>query len=111
MKVEGVIPQKITPKTKPSYSYFSVVLDTNKLRCTRDEFMKALSAENIDCGVHYPSALTEQPVVKEALKPKPCPVSEDLARRILSLPMHPYLSDEDLKMVVAGVEKVANNYH
>lgn len=108
--VEGVTPQKISPKTTPSYSYFSVVLDLEKLRCTRDEFMKALSAENIDCGVHYPAALTEQPVVKETLKPKSCPISEGLAKRILSLPMHPYLSDDDLKMVVAGVEKVANNY-
>ncbi len=110
-KVDGVIPQKITPKAKPSYSYFSVVLDPEKLRCTRDDFMKALSAENIDCGVHYPAALTEQPVVKEMLKPKPCPVSEDLAKRIMSLPMHPYLSEDDLNAVVAGVEKVANHYH
>ncbi len=110
-KVDGVLPQRITPKAKPSYSYFSVVLDPEKLRCTRDEFMKALSAENIDCGVHYPAALTEQPVVKEMLKPKSCPVSEDLAKRIVSLPMHPYLSEDDLNSVVAGVEKVANHYH
>jgi len=109
-KVDGIVPQKITPNAKPSYSYFSVVLDPEKLRCTRDEFMKALSAENIDCGVHYPTALTEQPVVKETLKPKACPVSEDLAKRIMSLPMHPYLTDDELNAVVAGVEKVAAFY-
>jgi perosamine synthetase len=109
-KIDGIIPQKITPMTKPSYSYFSAILDLEKLHCTRDEFLKALSAENIDCGVHYPAALTEQPIVKEMLKPKPCPVSEDLAKRIVSLPMHPYLSDDDLNMVIAGVEKVANYY-
>ncbi len=109
-KVDGVSPQRITPRTKPSYSYFSVVLDPEKLRCTRDEFMKALVAENIDCGVHYPTALTEQPVVKELLKPEPCPTSEDLSRRIMSLPMHPYLSDDDLTTIIAGVSKVANHY-
>jgi perosamine synthetase len=109
-KIDGVTPQKMTPKTKPSYSYFSVVLDPNKLRCSRDEFMKALQAENIDCGVHYPAPLTEQPVVKQLLKPKPCPVSEDLSRRIMSLPMHPYLSEIELKRVIDGVKKVATNY-
>ncbi len=109
-KVPGIVPQRITPNTNPSYSYFSVVLDPEKLRCTRDEFMKALTAENIDCGVHYPTALTEQPVVKELLKPEPCPISEDLSRRIMSLPMHPYLSDDDLNTVIAGVSKVANHY-
>ena len=108
-KVDGVTPQKITPKTKPSYSYFSVVLDSEKLRCSRDEFMKALTAENIDCGIHYPAALTEQPVVREVLKPKPCPISEDLSKRIMSLPMHPYLNETDLEKVVEGVEKVV--YH
>jgi perosamine synthetase len=110
-KVDGVTPQKITSKTKSSYSYFSVVLDSGNIKCSRDEFMKALMAENIDCGVHYPVALTEQPVVKELLKPKPCPVSEDLSRRIISLPMHPYLSDMDLKKVIEGVGKVASNYY
>ena len=110
-KVDGFTPQKITPKTKSSYSYFSVVLDSRKIKCSRDEFMKALMAENIDCGVHYPAALTEQPVVKELLKPKPCPVSEDLSRRIMSLPMHPYLSDLDLEKVLEGVGKVASHYY
>jgi dTDP-4-amino-4,6-dideoxygalactose transaminase len=109
-KVAGVTPQKITPKTKPSYSYFSVVLDTDKLRCSRDEFMKALITENIDCGVHYPAPLTEQPIVKQLLKPKACPVSEDLSRRIMSLPMHPYLSEGELGKVVEGVDKVASHY-
>jgi dTDP-4-amino-4,6-dideoxygalactose transaminase len=109
-KVDGVTPQKITPKTKPSYSYFSVVLDSEKLRCSRDEFTKALTAENIDCGVHYPTALTEQPIVKQLLKPKKCRVSEELAKWILSLPMHPYLSDTDLEKVIEGVEKIASHY-
>ena len=109
--VDGVSPQRITPRTKPSYSYFSVTLETEKLRCTRDEFMKALMAENIDCGIHYPTALTEQPVVKEILKPNQCPVSEDLSKRIMSLPMHPYLSDNDLHKIVEGVSKVAASYH
>ena len=109
-KVDGVTPQKITPKTKPSYSYFSVVLNTDKLRCSRDEFMKALIAENIDCGVHYPAPLTEQPIVKQLLKPEACPVSEDLSRRIMSLPMHPYLSEGELGKVVEGVDKVASHY-
>jgi len=108
--VEVVHPQKITPKTKPSYSYFSVSLDLEKLRCTRDEFMRALQAENIDCGVHYPVPLNEQPVIKELLKPKPCPVSERLSRSILSLPMHPYLTSMDVEAVSRGVGKVASHY-
>jgi dTDP-4-amino-4,6-dideoxygalactose transaminase len=39
------------------------------------------------------------------------PISENLSECILSLPMHPYLSDEELQMVVESIEKVANYYH
>ncbi len=108
--IEAVRLQKVTPGTKPSYSYFSVDLDLEKLRCTRDEFMKAIQAENVDCAVHYPVSLDRQPIIRELLKPMPCPVSEDLSGRILSLPMHPYLSDNDIEAICRGVEKVASHY-
>ena len=109
-KIDGVTPQKITDKTNPSYSYFSVTLDQDTIRCSRDEFMKALIAENIDCGLHYPASLTTQPIVEQLLNPSPCPVSEDLSRTIMSLPMHPYLTRDDLMKVIEGVEKIASFY-
>jgi perosamine synthetase len=108
--LDEVKPQVVTPRTKPSYSYFSVALDLTKLSCTREEFMKALMAENIECGIHYPSSLTEQPIVKQLIKPKPCPISEDLSKRILSLPMHTYLEARDLDKIVEAVKKVVSNY-
>lgn len=109
-KIEAVTPQSITPNSTPSYSYFTVRLELEQLKCTRNQFMDALKAENIDCGVHYPTALTQQPVVKGLYPPQYCPVSEDLSTRILSLPMHPFLTELELKYVVAGVEKVVNHY-
>ncbi|MGD0804601.1 MAG: DegT/DnrJ/EryC1/StrS family aminotransferase [Candidatus Bathyarchaeia archaeon] len=107
---EAVHPQKITPSTNPSYSYFSARLDLERLRCTRDEFMRALQAENIDCGVHYPTPLNKQPIIEKLLKPKDCPESEELSKSILSLPMHPYLSKPELEAIVAGLKKVTNHY-
>jgi dTDP-4-amino-4,6-dideoxygalactose transaminase len=49
-------------------------------------------------------------VVKEMLAPQSCPASEEISKRILSLPMHPALSDEDLGFIVSAVEKVASYY-
>jgi len=110
-RIDSVTPQKITPNSNSSYSYFTVRLELEELKCTRDQFMKALQAENIECGVHYPAALTQQPVVKELLNPRPCPVSEDLSSRVLSLPMHPFLTETDLHFIIEAVEKVATYYH
>jgi len=110
-RIDAVTPQKIMPGCNPSYSYFTVRLELEQLRCTRDQFTKALQAENIECGVHYPTALTQQPAVKQHLNPPPCPVSEDLSSRVLSLPMHPFLTQQELNYVAEAVEKVATHYH
>jgi len=108
--ITGITPQKITPKVKSSYSYFSITLDLDKYKCTRDEFMKALQAENIDCAVHYPVPLTKQPIIMEMFNPEPCPVSEETSKKIMSLPIHPALTDENLGQIVEAVEKVAAHY-
>jgi perosamine synthetase len=110
-KIEGITPQKIQSNSNHSYSYFTVRVETEEMNCTRDQFMKALMAENIDCGIHYPSALTQQPIIKELYPPQSCPVSEDLSTRIMSLPMHSFLTEEELGFVVEGVEKVVSHYH
>jgi perosamine synthetase len=110
-KIDGVQPQKVTPKANHSYSYFSVTLNLEEMKCTRDEFILALQAENIECGVHYPTPLTKQPAILNLLGPEKCPVSEDLSNRILSLPMHPYLTEDDIETVISAVEKVTTHYH
>ena len=109
-KIEGLTPQKITEKAEPSYSYFSIKMNPEKFKCTRDEFMKALQAENIDCAIHYPTPLTKQPIIEEKFNPAPCPVSEELSTIIMSLPMHPGLTKENLEQILESVEKVAYYY-
>jgi perosamine synthetase len=108
--IEGLTTQKTTPKTEPSYSYFSLTMDPELYCCSRDEFMDALKAENIDCAVHYPIPLTVQPVVKEMWNPEPCPVSEETSKKIMSLPIHPALSDEDAGSILLALEKVSAYY-
>jgi dTDP-4-amino-4,6-dideoxygalactose transaminase len=109
-KIDGIQPQRVEDKVNHSYSYFSSVMDLDMISCGRDEFLEALRAENIDCAVHYPIPLNKQPAITDLLEPEECPISEDVAKRIFSLPMHPELTDEDLENVLAGVEKVASHY-
>jgi len=109
-KIDGILLQRVEDKVNHSYSYFSSVLDLDMFRCGRDEFLEALRAENIDCAVHYPIPLNRQPAITDLLEPEDCPVSEDVAKRIFSLPMHPELTDKDLENVLAGVEKVVSHY-
>ena len=109
-KIPGIIPQRVKEKVNHSYSYFSSVLDLSQFKCTRDEFVEAVNAENIDCAVHYPLPLNVQPAIMDLMEPAPCPVSEDVSQRIFSLPMHAELSEGDVDTVLRGVEKVVNHF-
>jgi perosamine synthetase len=108
--IEGLNPQKITDKTEPNYSYFSLTLDPEQYKCSRDEFIKALHSENIDCEALYPVPLTDQPIIELMYDPEQFPVSEEISKRIICLPIHPALTDENLEQIAEAVEKVASYY-
>jgi dTDP-4-amino-4,6-dideoxygalactose transaminase len=96
---------------KHVYHQFTIRLDPDALECTRDEFAEALRAEGVDCAVHYPKPLHRQPVyLKRGYHTASLPNSELAARTVLSIPVHPGLSREDLEDVVRAVEKVVTAY-
>ncbi len=105
--ISGIQTPVEQPKGESSFNLYSILLDLNQFRCDRDEFVRLLSAENIGAAVHYPRALHQQPAFVEIANDTSLPVSEDLSRRILSLPVHPALDRAKLDLVVAAVYKVA----
>ena len=75
----------------------------------RDGLQRALAARSIGTLVHYPIPPHRQPAyvlaVPTALRAGLLPVTETLARRSLSLPIHPYLSDSDQAEVVETIRE------
>jgi UDP-2-acetamido-2-deoxy-ribo-hexuluronate aminotransferase len=59
----------------------------------RDQVAAALGEMGIPTAIHYPVPLNDQPVFSRSVAPGQTPVSARAAARVLSLPMHPYLSD------------------
>ncbi|MFB3813676.1 MAG: DegT/DnrJ/EryC1/StrS family aminotransferase [Terriglobales bacterium] len=73
----------------------------------RDEVSDRLKQQGIPTAVHYPVPLHLQPVFSGLGSRAGCfPVSEAAARLVLSLPMHPYLSEEDQDRVCAALREV-----
>jgi UDP-2-acetamido-2-deoxy-ribo-hexuluronate aminotransferase len=59
----------------------------------REDLRKHLLEAGIPAAVHYPRGLHQQPAYAH-YQTMPLPVTEKAVREILSLPLHPYLSDE-----------------
>jgi len=72
----------------------------------RDALAAALKAAGIGSGVHYPVPVHLQKAYQGriALGPGGLAQTEQAAREVLSLPMHPFLSDADVERVSAAVE-------
>nr|WP_272881598.1 DegT/DnrJ/EryC1/StrS family aminotransferase [Fundidesulfovibrio soli] len=63
----------------------------------RDAVAQALKAKGVPTAVYYPRPLHLQPAFERlGYKPGDFPVAEGLCERVLSLPMHPYLGDDEV---------------
>jgi UDP-2-acetamido-2-deoxy-ribo-hexuluronate aminotransferase len=75
----------------------------------RDRVEAAMKARGIPTAVHYPIPLHRQPVFANlGYRAGDFPISEKAGERVLSLPMHPYLSEADQDKVVAALRDAVN---
>jgi len=68
----------------------------------RDELQARLKAAGIPSMVYYPRTMSQQTAFA-CLHQNPCPMAELLTKTVLSLPMHPYLTDEEIENIVSIV--------
>ena len=72
----------------------------------RDKLAALLKDQGIETGVHYPIPVHQQPAMKSFAR-GPLPVTERIAGEILSLPMSPELSEEEIRFVGEKVNELA----
>ena len=81
-------------------AYHQLTLRTSR----RDALAAHLAARRIGCAIHYPTPLHRLPPVMDLFGELPAlPVAEAAAREVLSLPMFPELTDEEVEAVGAAV--------
>jgi dTDP-4-amino-4,6-dideoxygalactose transaminase len=66
-----------------------------------------LEARGVGTAVHYPRAVHEHPRYMRLAKDADFPVAEALAREVVSLPLHPLLSDADQEFVIKAIREWA----
>ena len=73
----------------------------------RDALARDLARRGIATLVHYPRAVHEHPAYHELGRPGRLARSERLAREVLSLPLYPELTDEEVRAVAAAVRETS----
>ena len=70
----------------------------------RDALGAYLKEQGIPTAVYYPKCLHEQPIFKDSPGAGNLPESERASREVISLPMHPFLSEADQDKVINAVK-------
>lgn len=90
---------------------YTILLDLDRLKITRNEFIAALKAENIGTGVHF-TALHLHSYYRKTFgwKRGDCPNAEYVSDRTVSLPLSAKLTEEDVGDVIKAVQKVIDYF-
>ena len=67
----------------------------------REQVQERLKQAGIPTAVHYPIPLNQQPAVADANAR--LPVGDEVAQKVISLPMHPYLDEDSIGRIVHAV--------
>ena len=72
----------------------------------RDNLAKQLKTQGIPTGIYYPKCLHEQPVFADlGYKNGSFPHAEKASKEVISLPMHPWLTEEEQVTIVQEIKK------
>lgn len=108
--VPGIIVQKEIPESDTCRHLYIIRLDFDRLTCTRREFFDAMSAENVQCQIHYVPVYWFPYYRHLGYEKGLCPIAEKIYEGIMSIPLFPRMTDEDVEDTIHAVKKVAAFY-
>lgn len=109
-KLSQLFVQKTIPKSDTTRHLYIIQLKLDQLNCTRREFFDAMAAENVQCQVHYVPVYWFPFYEKMGYKKGLCPNAEEMYKGIMSIPLYPAMTDEDVDDVIHAVTKVVKYY-
>lgn len=108
--VPQLIVQKEIPQSDTCRHLYILRLALDRLKCSRLEFFNALAAENVQPQVHYVPVYWFPHYQKLGFQKGCCPVAEKVYEGIMSLPLYPAMTDQDVEDVIRAVKKVVEYY-
>ena len=108
--IPEIMIQKEIPQSDTCRHLYIIRLDLSKLTCTRREFFDAMSEENVQCQIHYVPVYWFPYYRNLGYEKGLCPNAERIYEGIMSIPLYPKLTNQDVDDVIHAVKKVVENY-
>ena len=98
--VDGVITPYCAYDSKHVYHQYTIRVEKGD----RDDWVDIINDCGVGTGIHYPIPLYNQPIYRALGFEGDCPNAELAADKVISLPVHPSLTKEDLDLVIEAVK-------
>jgi len=88
----------IIPKEREwaKHSYYVYTIQINR----REDFIEFLKKKKIATGIYYPIPVHKQPIIEKIYGKQPkLPITEEIVNKIISLPLSPHLTEEELQYI------------
>ncbi|MDF2536395.1 MAG: UDP-4-amino-4,6-dideoxy-N-acetyl-beta-L-altrosamine transaminase [Bacillales bacterium] len=108
--LEGIILQENADFSDTTNHLYVIRLDLSKLKVDRKMIYDSLIAEHIGAHVHYIPVYWHPYYQKIGYKKGLCPKAEALYESMLTLPLFPAMTDQDVQDVIDGVFKIIEFY-
>lgn len=102
--IDGIITPKVLENRKHVYHQYTIRVTKGD----RDEWIDELTKKGIGTGIHYPIPLYKQPIYEKLGFSGHSPNAEIAADTVISLPVHPSLSKEDLDLIIKAIHEISN---
>lgn len=104
--IPGIILHKINPQGRSSHKDYSIIIEEKDFGIDRDHLVKVLAAENIPTKLYYDPPAHRQKVCQQiARRQPPLPVTEAVAKKVLSLPMFSTLTEQQVETIATAIKR------
>lgn len=106
--IKGLVIPKINEKTKHVFHQYSIRI-TKEFKSSRDQLIDYLKEKGIGCGIYYPKPLhLVNHFRKTGYKKGDFPEAEKACIEVLSLPVHPKVTDTEIKFIIKSINAYAS---
>lgn len=101
--IPGIKAPKVLDGNKHVFHQYTIVVENNN----RDDWVNFLNENGIGTGIYYPIPLYNQELYKKLGYNDSCPLAEKMAKSVISLPIHPKITEDNLKEIVEVLKKAS----
>ena len=109
-ELEGIEPLARDERDVHALHLYAVRIDAERTGATRDEYQRALAGENIATSIHFLPVHSLSWYRERFPQQRPLPVAERAGTEVLSLPLSPAHSDDDINDAIAALRRVHERF-